>query len=134
MAQQIGTAFSEMRAYPAQALHLWKNVRDFNMARQLRWIVDRQPSDAGTLFGLHNYHLQNCHSHEADGTLSTMAQYLTGALPAPEIVLIADHNNFSLKPGDAATHDGNQGGVACLGLPSFVLDLRAVYRSPEAQA
>lgn len=133
MAQQIGTLLSEIRSSPEQAYRAWNNIRDFNMARQLRWIAEREPSDARILFGLHNYHLQSCFSHENGTTLSTMGQYLRSAIPARDLVLIAGHNNFSLKPDDAASPESNQGTLARLGLPSFVLDLRRASDSAAAK-
>ncbi len=133
MAQQIGTVLTETRACPEQAPRAWNNIRDFNMARQLRWIAERQPSDARILFGLHNYHLQGGYSRETDVPFSTMGQYLKGAMPASDMVLIAGHNNFSMKPGDAASPESNQGALARLDLPSFILDLRLASESPEAK-
>ena len=134
MAQQIGTLLGEMRAYPEQKSRVWNNVRDFNMARQLRWIAEREPSDARILFGVHNYHLQSCYSRETDVTFSTMGQYLKGTMRTSDMVLIAGHNNFSLKPRDAASPESNQGVLARLGLPSFILDLRRASGTPEAKA
>ena len=78
MAQQIGTMLCEVRACPDQPLRAWSNVRDFNMARQFRWIAEREPTDARILFAAHNVHLQTCYSSETDVTFSTMGQYLSG--------------------------------------------------------
>lgn len=134
MAQQIGTVLVEMHACPDQAWRAWNNIRDFNMARQLRWIAQRQPLEGRVLFGLHNYHLQACCSYEGGMQLSTMGQYLKDAVPASDLVLIAGQNNVSLKPGDAANTESNQGTFASMGPPSFMLDLRPVGASPEAHA
>jgi erythromycin esterase-like protein len=134
MAQQIGTVLVEMRACPDQAWRAWNNIRDFNMARQLRWIAQRQPSGGGVLFGLHNYHLQACSSYEGGVPISTMGQYLKQAVPESDLVLIAGQNNVSLKPGDVAMPDSNPGHLARMGLPSFLLDLRPLGDAPEALA
>lgn len=104
------------------------------MARQLRWIAERQPSQGGVLFGLHNYHLQACSSYEGGTPLSTMGQYLRHAVPDSDLVLIAGQNNVSLKPGDAATPESNPGLLARVDQPSFLLDLRSIGDSPEAVA
>lgn len=124
MAQQIGTMLCEVRACPDQPLRAWSNVRDFNMARQFQWVVEHEPHDARILFAAHNVHLQRCYSRETDVTFSTMGQYLAGMVPKSELVMIAGHSDQSLKPGDRASAESNQGALARLGPSSFVLDLR----------
>jgi erythromycin esterase len=134
MAQQIGTVLVEMHSCPDQAWRAWNNIRDFNMARQLCWIAQRQPSGGGVLFGLHNYHLQACTSYEGGAPLSTMGQYLKNSVPDSNLVLIAGQNNVSLKPGDVAVPDSNPGLFSRMDLPSYFLDLRSLGNSPEAYA
>ena len=47
---------------------------------------------------------------------------------------IAGHSDQSLKPGDAATAESNQGALALLGPSSFVLDLRRANGLPEVES
>ena len=131
MAQQIGTMLCEVRACPGQPLRAWSNVRDYNMARQFQWIVEREPRDARILFAAHNVHLQRCYSCETDVMFSTMGQFLAGMIPGSDVVMIAGHSDQSLKPGDRASAESNQGALARLGPSSFVLDLRQAKNAPE---
>ena len=132
MAQQIVTMMTQVLANPAPKLRAWSNVRDYNMARQFKWAVDREGPDARILCGAHNAHLQTCDLLETEIPSTAMGQYYRAMAPSVSVVNIAGTANYSLKPDDPSAADSNQGALAEVGLESFLLDLRPAKGAAEA--
>ena len=132
VARQICTMLCTFRANPDDSLRAWNNIRDFSMASNLKWILDREGPDARLFLGAHNAHFQQVYDRETKSDLSTMGQYLMSLLPNVETVVVAGTNYFSLKPEDHALQDSNQAALDELGIPSFLLDLRSATVDCEA--
>jgi erythromycin esterase len=131
-AAQIATIFREAKRDPDNASQIWWNTRDAGMASLLRWILDREGNEARIVVGAHNIHLQKDFARESNYDQATVAQYLASELDSPRIVMIGGTNNGSLRPGDVAIPNSFQAGLARVGLPEFVLDLRRATDSPGA--
>ena len=131
IARQIGTILSATHADPENAQRHRRNIRDAGMATEIKWILEREGPDARLLVGAHNVHLQKAF---ARGDRPTAGQHLSLETPAEDLVMIAATNDYSLKPDDPAIEGSFQSALARVGMPSFVLDLRATEDDEQAAA
>ncbi len=131
IARQIGTILSATHADPENGQRYRRNIRDAGMATELKWILEREGPDARLLVGAHNVHLQKAF---ARGGRPTAGQHLSLEMPAGDLVMIAATNDYSLKPDDPAIEGSFQSALARVGMPSFVLDLRAADDDAQAAA
>ena len=121
VARDIGSALAEIMRNPAKWLLHWSNLRDCSMARQLKWICDREGRDSGLLIGAHNGHLQRSTNRETEIELGTFSQYLATLIPESEFSMICGTNYFSLRSNDPTRSDSNQHLLHQLGHSSFFL-------------
>jgi hypothetical protein len=129
IASRIGAILSATHADPPNAQRYRWNIRDAGMATELKWILEREGSDARLLVGAANIHLQKVF---ASGGRPTAGQHLSLYIPQEDLVMIAGTNYFSLKPEDPAIEGSFQEALGELKLPSFVLDLRSAKLDEKA--
>ncbi len=131
VARQIGSILSATHADPKNAQRYRWNIRDAGMAMELKWILEREGPEARLLVGAHNIHLQKAFARE---DRATAGQHLSLGMPEGELVMIAATNDYSLKPDDSAIEGSFQAALAQVGMPSFLLDLRAADDDERAAA
>ena len=131
VAQQIVTNLIQVHETPDASLHAWNNMRDYFMARQLKWIVDHVGPDRRILVAAHNTHLQTCEALEGDIPMCAMGQYFRTMIPEGAMFNIGGTANYSLRPNDPSIPESNQGVLAKIGLECFLLDLRPAAQSDE---
>jgi erythromycin esterase len=131
IARQIGVILSAAHTDPANAQRYRWNIRDIGMATELDWIRRREGPDGRLLVGAHNVHFQKAY---AGGVRPTAGQHLALAMAPEDLVMIAATNDYSLKPDDPAIEGSFQSALALIGMPSFVLDLRAAAGDAQAAA
>lgn len=127
-AGQIAAIFRAVKSDPLNADRVWWNSRDAGMASLLRWVLEREGSDAKVVVGAHNIHLQKTFAHETDYEQSTMTQYLAGTQQPVETFMIGSTSNGSLKPDDLARPGSFQHGLAQVDPGPFVLNLTGAER------
>ena len=130
-AQRIAANLTQVHETPEHSQRAEFNVRDHYMARQLKWVMDREGRDRRILCGAENSHLQTCSMLDDGVVFSVMGQYFETIVPEGTLFNIAGASNYSVKPNDPSTPDSNQGALAEIGLESFLLDLRPAAQSPD---
>ena len=131
VARRIAANLTQVHANPEQSLRTWANMRDYYMARQLKWVLDREGPDCRALCGGQNVHLQASTAWEGDISMCTTGQYFKALMPGGATVNIGATANYSLRPDDPSIPESNQGALAEVGLSSFLLDLRPASQSAE---
>ncbi|MBT4488394.1 MAG: erythromycin esterase family protein [Rhodospirillaceae bacterium] len=102
------------------------NVRDVSMAESLRWIREREGTDAGMVLGAHNTHLQ-LHPVRTQKATS-MGSYFASRFGREDILFIGTTSERSVK-GEPPRPDSNQAAYAEIKPDCYFLDLRAAPKS-----
>ena len=131
VAQWTAATLAQVHDRPDHYASSWNNMRDYYMACQFKWVLDREAPDTRIFCGAYNMHLQTYPILAEDLPLSPMGQAFKDMIPEGTMVNIAATANYSVKAGDASTPDSNQGAMAEIGLESFLLDLRPAEKNPE---
>lgn len=109
------------------------NLRDYAMAENVRWVLDRA-GPAGRVFVFaHNGHVMN-HSLHPPGTTelwTTMGQHLRTSLGRELFTIATTAHRVELKEPVADDSTSVDAILASLGRPMFFLDLRGAKRRPS---
>ena len=101
------------------------NVRDFAMAEQVQWILDREGPQARAVIGAHNTHLQQYPVRVQRAT--SMGAYLAERIGREKVLFIGAQSAYSVK-GEEPLPESNQAVYGQVGPDSYFLDLRRAPR------
>ena len=96
-------------------------VRDFAMAEQLNWIMEREGPEAKFVVAAHNAHFQRYPVRVQKGV--SMGSYITERIGRENTLFIGTASAHSVK-GDEPHPKSNQAVYDCIGPDCFFLDLR----------
>lgn len=101
------------------------NVRDYAMAEQVQWILDREGPGARAVIGAHNTHLQQYPVRVQRAT--SMGAYLAERIGRDNVLFIGAQSAYSVK-GEEPLPESNQAVYGRVGPDCYLLDLRRAPR------